>query len=1374
MATAVRQRGLFIAEDWKVVYRSFTEINFSAYDFNTIRNAMIDYIRINFPEDFNDWIESSEFVAIIELLAYLGQSLAFRGDLNTRENFLDTAERRESVLKLARMLSYNSNRNIAAVGLVKLDQISTSQPLTDSNGTNLANRTVRWNDANNPDWYEQFILILNSLFVSTNPFGKPAKDGIVNSIKTQLYTLDNDPVANKTFSFNSLVNNESLGFEIVNPDFTDGEVFFEKEPDPEEPLSIIFRNDGEGNASTNTGFFLMFKQGTLVNEDFRIDVPIENRVIEVSGTNINNTDVFVHEIDDSGFVINKWKKVPSVVGDNVIFNSISNSERDIFSVITQPDDKVNIRFADGRFGNVPTGLIRVWYRKSANKRYTIKPENMRNNRLDIPYYSGVGNDVYFANLTFSLKETVANSSPSQLSSEIKQTASQGYYTQDRMVNGEDYNVYPLQNSEAARIKSVNRSYSGFNRHIDINDPTGQSQNVNMFGEDGLLYLDINNSLTELPLTAGVSDLSVSDIVDLHIAPLLVETERRHFVYYHYPRFTPTESVITSIAGVTGTTYTAGEGVFDTGITQQIRIRNGVETDVTVTLVAAGTGTPGTTPATLGNTSTVGDFVTEVVAALPGGTTVTVADGSIADDQLEITDTAGNSLIINQLQGDVLTLLGIVPKTYAPRTYGTYWRKATNAVNSSTGRFFTDTDTIGNVAEAPIKIGAAASTISSEFHMNEGAMIKFKTAGWVSIVSIVDDGDTILTTGDGAVRLSEDVNEEDYVETIIMPYRSLFTDQEILSIKSYISQNNTFGIRYDIATETWKIITGDNLAPEATAFSFANAGSSIGTPIDSSWILRAEFSQTNWRFIVRGLDYIFESDADLRFFFATDKKIVSAVTGNTVIDFVKVLNINPEYSVTYNSVLLGTAAATYVNNESIIINGTTVTLSTGTTVADAKTDIDTAAITGLTTAVVSTALQLTYSGATPLVLASPTGETALTDLGFTAGKSADTVDFNESNTLGLAESYQWNVENVFTESDGYIDTRRVKVTFTDADEDGVPDDPTFFETITLITSNDDDGAEPVDNTLDVSLVDSTIDSTELFWEAFTNSDGFQEFKPSIAVVNALNTDPGDLTTPTPPTSSNIPSVFDATLSQGDVIYFRDTEDFYRVKVGTGLDEFELVTGLYYRRRGRDGLFFHWKHYAPIENRIDPAITNVIDIYVLTITYDTEIRQWIDDGGSVDSKPTPLTTEGLKNLFINESQNKMISDEIVWHPVSYKLLFGSQASTDLQATFKVTKVSGTETSDGEIRAGVIGAINEFFAINNFDFGETFYFTELSAFIHQKLATKISSIVIVPLDAEQNFGDLFQVRSLPNEVFISSAKVSDVQIVSTFNDNILRIGR
>ena len=94
---------LFITEDWTKVYQSFKNADFKSYDFETLKRTMISYLRDNFPEDFNDYIDSSEYVALIDLIAFLGQNLSFRIDLNARENFLETAERRDSILRLAQL-----------------------------------------------------------------------------------------------------------------------------------------------------------------------------------------------------------------------------------------------------------------------------------------------------------------------------------------------------------------------------------------------------------------------------------------------------------------------------------------------------------------------------------------------------------------------------------------------------------------------------------------------------------------------------------------------------------------------------------------------------------------------------------------------------------------------------------------------------------------------------------------------------------------------------------------------------------------------------------------------------------------------------------------------------------------------------------------------------------------------------------------------------------------------------------------------------------------------------------------------------------------------------------------------------------------------
>ena len=104
----IKQNNLFAAQDWKVVYSAFTNVSLQAYDYHSIYNALVDYLRINNPDEFNNYVTHTEMMAHINMLAYLGQSMAFRIDLNARENFFDTAERRESILKLAYALSYNA------------------------------------------------------------------------------------------------------------------------------------------------------------------------------------------------------------------------------------------------------------------------------------------------------------------------------------------------------------------------------------------------------------------------------------------------------------------------------------------------------------------------------------------------------------------------------------------------------------------------------------------------------------------------------------------------------------------------------------------------------------------------------------------------------------------------------------------------------------------------------------------------------------------------------------------------------------------------------------------------------------------------------------------------------------------------------------------------------------------------------------------------------------------------------------------------------------------------------------------------------------------------------------------------------------------
>jgi len=198
-------------------------------------------------------------------------------------------------------------------------------------------------------------------------------------------------------------------------------------------------------------------------------------------------------------------------------------------------------------------------------------------------------------------------------------------------------------------------------------------------------------------------------------------------------------------------------------------------------------------------------------------------------------------------------------------------------------------------------------------------------------------------------------------------------------------------------------------------------------------------------------------------------------------------------------------------------------------------------------------------------------------------------------------------------------------------------------------------------------------------------------------------------------------------------------------------------------GRQELYYQYRHNSPDTNRIDPSISNIIDLYVLTASYNTSYRQWIQDTSGQVAKPVAPTNTELSLDFSELENLKTISDTIVYNSAIFKPIFGTKAEAILQATFKVVKNPSLNISDADIKTNVITAINEYFSTDNWDFGDDFYFSELSAYLHKTLSPNIASIVIVPKDPAVSFGSLYQINAEPNEIIISAATVDDVEIIT-----------
>jgi hypothetical protein len=243
--------------------------------------------------------------------------------------------------------------------------------------------------------------------------------------------------------------------------------------------------------------------------------------------------------------------------------------------------------------------------------------------------------------------------------------------------------------------------------------------------------------------------------------------------------------------------------------------------------------------------------------------------------------------------------------------------------------------------------------------------------------------------------------------------------------------------------------------------------------------------------------------------------------------------------------------------------------------------------------------------------------------------------------------------------------------------------------------------------------------------------------------------------------------------GTVFYALTDQLFYRIDITNTITYLTDVSASYLAYYGRQDMIFEYQHNAENTRRLDPAATNLIDTYILTRSYDESYRNYVYDNTGSVARPADLDTVQLNNSYSGLFNYKMISDEMILNAGVYKLLFGNKADVQLRANFQVVKNSNTTLSDTEIKTRVIDEINQYFSLDNWDFGDTFYFSELGGYLHSKLSNYISSIVLVPNDATSYFGSLFEIRCQPNEIFLSAATVDNVEIVQSVLSGINNAG-
>jgi hypothetical protein len=1140
MARTTRQTAVFGVEDWKRIYQTYREGDFQSYDFETLRKSFVDYLRLYYPETFNDYIESSEFIALLDVMAFMGQALAFRTDLNTRENYLDTAERRDSVVKLAQLVSYTPKRNTCASGYLKVFSVQTTENVIDYNGVNLANVTVNWADPSNFDWQEQFTAIVNASLVDTQKVGRPGARNTILGVRTDEYTVNLVPGFLPVIPYTATIDGINMPFEAVNAAATGTEgnkVIAEPSPLPNGRFNVLFRNDELGFASANTGYFFLFKQGVLQNQDFNLPERVANRTVNINIEGINNTDRWLYQLDNLGNIAREWAYVESVFGAAI--EQLTPGTRTIFSTTSRTNDQITLNFGDGVFSSIPVGLFRAYVRASNGLQYIINPEEMQSVQIPISYISRTG-QIETITFTCGITQPVSNAQARETIEEIKQRAPARYYTQNRMVNGEDYNNFPFTAyNSILKSKALNRASIGTSRYLDLVDNTGKYSSTNTFSSDGALY-EANN----LPAFnfAWLTTNDIIDVVSNQITPLLIKAGAKQFYYANFPR----PSVLSLNDSWNQSTVLANE--------------------------------------------TTGYFKNS------------------AGDPVSIGPYTSNNL--------KYIVVGSLIKFVPPAGY------------------FFDAN---NRLVAGVPIGA-----------NE------KLSIWASPTAVFVDGTNQgrgnFDNGQGPVVLNNFVPTGALAAQVIPLFVTEFSTSLNQSIIDQITLNQNFGLGYDNdgsvtdTAGTWYLITSTNLAPSTAPWSQQFAGDTSGTNQDASWFIQATTTGgSNYTVVSRNLDYYFGSVLQTRFFFYSDQKIYDSRTGTVISDFVNVLKTNSQ----------------------------------------------------------------------------------------------------PNSNQPLEDDKRLKIIGQPVESDGYVDDFQVLVSYEDSDSDGVPDNPDFFNEIV--------GPAPTP---------ATANSPWVFLEQTVDFDNLQRYL--LVEPNRVNSQFATLNDIELVKNEYVP---------GLVFYAYSTGLFYTLELDINGNRVLTANNEFIARTGRQSLYFQYRHNSPLTSRLDPGTTNIIDLYVVTMNYYTAYQNWIKDVTGTVAEPTPPTIDQLTTEYSGLQEYKMISDNMILNSVEFKPLFGQKASEELRATVKVIRASGSTASVSEIKNLVIANMDAYFSIDKWDFGDTFYFSELAAYIHSQIGDVVSSVVLVPLNPQKYFGDLYEIRSAPNQIFVNGATVNDIEVIQALTSTNIR---
>jgi hypothetical protein len=235
---------------------NLVSLNYTNQDFWSMKARLIDYIKEQFADTFNDFVESDLAIMLIENWAFIADTLSFKMDQIANEIFIDTVSEVDNAFRLAMLVGFKPQPPIGAksmwsatiTNVLETDLLIGTPEVIDIT-TEQGPRTIELFPANSnmEPIFDEPIIISAGNFLTTNIVGVEGETTTDNALGTgeisQFIELEDGPVLANSVR----VTVDGAEWELVDY-FTDSQPRreFRVEYDPTYNAYVIFGNNRAG------------------------------------------------------------------------------------------------------------------------------------------------------------------------------------------------------------------------------------------------------------------------------------------------------------------------------------------------------------------------------------------------------------------------------------------------------------------------------------------------------------------------------------------------------------------------------------------------------------------------------------------------------------------------------------------------------------------------------------------------------------------------------------------------------------------------------------------------------------------------------------------------------------------------------------------------------------------------------------------------------------------------------------------------------------------------------------------------------------------------------------------------------------------------